>query len=339
MINSRPAFRLTVDGQDVTSLFASRLIDLSLTDGAGVEADRLRVRLSDALPLARLQEPSFGAEIRVWLGYGLSAKYMGLFIAEQVEVGGAPDEMVITAGASPTGESSGGKSALTEQRSRSWPEGTTVSDLVSTVATEHGMKPAVSSNLASIPLPHLDQVDESDINLLSRVSRDLDALVKPGDGQIVFAKRGESLTVAGKPMPVIALTPQDVSSWRAGRNLRDRPGTVITTFGDREAGDAVECKAGTGKPVRRLRHRYPSREAAQAAADAEYRRAVRSERGLELDLPGNPDLIAEGRVLLSGFRSYVDGEWLISRVQHWLDAGGYRCSVTGEPPEPSRGSA
>ncbi|WP_334061769.1 phage late control D family protein [Limimaricola cinnabarinus] len=331
-MNWSPAFRLTVDGEDVTGRFAARLVDLSLVDAAGVESDRLRVRLSDTELFARLQEPAVGAEIKLWLGYGASVRYMGLFIADRVEIGGPPDAMTISALASPTGSTSGGKSALTEQRSRSWPEGTTLGSLVSKIASEHGMKPAVSKSLASVPLPHLDQVDESDINLLSRVSRDLDALVKPGDGQIVVAKRGESLSVAGRPMPVVPLFPRDVSSWRAGREL-ERVGSVVASWGDRDAGSAVECKAGTGEPVRRLRHRYPSKAAAQAAADAEYRRVARSIRSLEVELPGDADLVAEGRVQLSGFRSYVDGVWLITRVSHRLDAGGYRCSVVCEPPE------
>ncbi|WPY95587.1 contractile injection system protein, VgrG/Pvc8 family [Limimaricola variabilis] len=333
-----PRFRLTVDGQDVTGRFAPRLVDLSLIDAAGVESDRLQVRLSDTELFARLQEPPVGAEMKLWLGYGAAVRYMGMFVADRVEIGGPPDEMTITAVAAPFGPSSGGKSALTEQRSRSWPDGTTLGTLVSTIASEHGLKPAVSESLASIPLPHLDQVDESDIHLLSRISRDLDALVKPGDGQIVVAKRGESLAVGGKPMPVIPLVPSDVSSWRAGRNL-ERVGQVVATWGDRDAGDAAEVTAGSGEPVRRLRHRYPSQAAAQAAADAEYRRAARAIRSVDLDLPGNPDLVAEGRVMLTEFRSYVDGPWLITRVTHRLNSSGYRCLVAGEPPEGTGGAS
>jgi len=69
------------------------------------------------------------------------------------------------------------------------------------------------------------------------------------------------------------------------------------------------------------------------AAVVEYRRATRAGRSLQLQMPGNPDLVAEGRVVLSGFRTYLDGPRLVTRVDHFLDSGGYRCSVVCEPPE------
>ena len=44
----------------------------------------------------------------------------------------------------------------------------------------------------------------------------------------------------------------------------------------------------------------------------------------------NPDAVAEARLQARGFRSYIDGEWLISRAVHSLDSGGYRTAITAE---------
>jgi phage protein D len=326
----RPAFRVTVDGEDVTSAFVPRLVSLSLSDAAGVQSDRVSFRLSDTEPMGRLQEPGFGAEVRVWLGYGSELRYMGLFIADRVEVSGPPDEMSITAVASPHGETSGGKSAITAQATRSVEAGTTLGDLVAQIASRHGMAPAVSPALASIELPHIDQVDESDINLLTRLALDLDAIAKPGDGKLVLARRGESLSVGGRPMPVLQLYPEDVSQWRAGRSLREPAGRVLATHQDLDAGQPVEAVAGDLEPIIRLRPRFPTKDAADRAAASELARRSRAGRSLSLQMPGDPDLVAESRLRLTGFRSYVDGEWLVTSVQHSLDSGGYRCSVTAE---------
>lgn len=329
----KPAFRVEVDGQDITSVLRPRLISLNLSDEAGVQSDRVTIRLSDSDLFSRLQEPSVGAELKVWLGYGFSLTYMGLFIADQVEISGPPDAMKIQGVSSPHGETPSGKTALTEQKWRSWPAGTTLGELVETVAADHGMKAAVSPSLADIELPHVDQVDESDINLLSRLALDLDAIAKPADGRIILAKRGESKSVSGETMPAVPIVLSDVSSWRSSRSLREPAGQVIAVYHDLDAGEPVELTAGNGKPIRRLKPRYPSRDAAQRAADAEYARALRAGRAMQLVMPGNPDLVAEGTVSLSGFRSYVDGDWLLTRVEHSIDGSGYRCVVVGEPPE------
>ena len=42
--------------------------------------------------------------------------------------------------------------------------------------------------------------------------------------------------------------------------------------------------------------------------------------------------MAEGRLVLSGFREGADGEWLINEVQHRLDQGGFVSQVKGELP-------
>lgn len=333
LMDFKPAFRVEVDGEDITSILVARLISLNLSDAAGVQSDRVTISLSDAERFARLKEPSAGAEIKVWLGYGFKLKYMGLFIADRVEVSGPPDAMNISAVASPHGETTSGKTAITEQKTRSWPADTTLGDLVSKIAADHSMEGVVSPSLADIKLPHIDQVDESDINLLSRLALDLDAIAKPGDGKLIVAKRGESKSVTGETMPAVPIELRDVSSWRSSRSLRELAGQVVAVWHDLDAGAAVECVAGSGKPVRRLKDRYPSREAAQRAAGAEFARASRAGRSLQLQMPGNPDLIAEGVVDLSGFRSYLDGEWLVTRVEHSIDGSGYRCSVVAEPPE------
>jgi phage protein D len=231
------------------------------------------------------------------------------------------------------GESSSGKTALTDQKKRSWPEGTSIADMVAKIAGEHSMKPAVSKSLADLTLPHIDQIDESDINLLSRVARDFDAIAKPGDGRIVMAKRGESLTASGQPMPTLLVTQKKVSSWRYRNSVRETVGSVVTVYQDLGAGRSQECRAGDGEPIHRIRRRHPNRDAAQRAADAELKRLTRTGRSFSVSMKGDPDAMAEAKLSVAGFRSYIDGEWLITQANHTLDSGGYRTKVEAEPME------
>lgn len=333
LIDFLPFFRITVDGKDISNILAPRLVSLTLTDAAGVQSDQVQFTLSDTALFGKLAEPSAGAEIKVWLGYGFQLKYMGMFIADSVEAQGPPDHLTITGVASVNGETSSGKTALTDQKKRSWPAGTLIGDMVKKIAGEHGLQDAVSQSLMSLALPHIDQIDESDINLLSRIARDHDAIAKPGDGRIVMAKRGESLTASSQPMPVLAVTPMKVSRWRYRNSVREKAGSVVAVYQDLGRGKSEECTAGEGEPVQRIKRRFPDKEAAQSAADSELQRLKRAGRSLSVSMKGDPDAMAEAKLLAAGFRPYIDGEWLITNATHQLNSGGYRTKVEAEPVE------
>jgi len=117
----KPAFRVTVDGADITSVLVPRLISLNVSDGAGVQSDRLSLSLSDAEWFARLHAPSVAAKIRVWLGYGSSQQYMRLLSADPGEAAGPPGVGYVPGVAAPTGQTASGRLAITKPRSRPGP--------------------------------------------------------------------------------------------------------------------------------------------------------------------------------------------------------------------------
>lgn len=338
----KPAAKVVVNGSDVTGLFLDRLVSLTITDEAGVQSDTAEIILSDHLPLARLQIPPTGGEIAISLGYGFAASLVGLYVAEDVEVSGPPDQIRITAYSASYGSTGGGKSALTDQKTRSWPDGTTVKALVGKIAGECGFEAAVSAAAGDVKPGHLDQINESNMALLTRVARDNGLLFKPGGGKLVMCKEGESTSAGGQPLPVVALGRKQLTSWRMTIKRREAAAKVIATYRDLGAAQTkeVEVTAGGGgdrgpagvTQTKRLRKIYQSEAAAKQAAQAEAGRASRAGVQLSLTLPGNPELMAEGRLQLTGVRHGVDGLWLIKRVTHQIDSGGWRSSVECELP-------
>lgn len=330
----KPVYRIIANSADVTLNIASRLVSLRLTDEAGFQSDSLELILADDQPEAPITMPEAGAELEVFLGYDVAATRMGLYVADEVEISGWPGEMSIRARAAQYQASTGGKTDLQTQKSRSWPTNTKLGDLVAKVAKEHGMSPAVAKSLASIVLPHIDQTEESDISFLVRLAKRYDAIAKPSGGKLVMAKRGESKTVSGEDLPTIALVPTDLTSWRMVKASREGTGTVIAYWHTKQTAKKIEVKVGSGEPTKRLRHWYKTAEAAKQGAQAELNKAKRGQETLSLSLPGNPNIAAECRLVLSGFRPEVNGEWLIKRAQHDVDSGGYRTSVEAERPNP-----
>ncbi|VFS01903.1 phage late control D family protein [Salmonella enterica subsp. houtenae] len=70
-LNSKsPAFSITIEGKDVTTVMDARLMSLTLTDNRGFEADQLDLELDDADGLIAL--PRRGAVIQLALGWKAS---------------------------------------------------------------------------------------------------------------------------------------------------------------------------------------------------------------------------------------------------------------------------
>lgn len=331
----RPAFRILANGADLAATLAGRVKGITLVDAAGYESDTLEITLADTNPLQPIEIPPTGAELELWLGYAETGlQRMGLFVADEVELEGWPGAMTIRGRAAPYEASKNGKTDLQTQKTRAWPKGTKLADMVAKIAQEHGMQPAVSQSLQAITLPQFDQTEESDISFLVRVARKLDAAVKPGGGKLVVAKRGEGKTASGADLPAIALAAQSCTRWSLSITARDSEGTVVAFYHDRAAGRRQSVSAGSGDPVRRLRHNFPDKASAEKAAQAELDKRDRRKNKLSVSMPGDPMLSAEAKLLLVGFRAGVPTEWLVTRVEHRLDTGtGYSCDVECETPK------
>ncbi len=327
-----PSFRIVANSADITDRIKDRVRSIRLVDETGVTTDTLEITLADHVADARIAVPDTGAELDVSLGYGDSLTRMGLFVVDEVELSGYPQAVVIRARAAPQDASSGGKVHLQSQKVRSWKKGTTIRQMVETIAAEHGLLPAVAADLGAIALPHIDQHHESDMNMLHRLAKRYDAIAKPAGGRLVFAKRGASESTRGQGMPRVTFTPADGSDYRVTLATRDSAGTAVAYYRDIARAKAKHVTVGSGEPVVKLRMTYADRVSAENAAKAEQRKRARSERTMSYTFPGRPDVVAEGIAVMDGFRPGVDGEWLITRAEHYMGPDGYRCTIECEAP-------
>jgi hypothetical protein len=333
-----PRYRITANQEDITEALRERFVSLRLTDKAGVESDEVTITLADHDPQAPITLPPAGAELHVWLGFDDQADDMGVYIVDSLEMSWPPNQLKIVAKAAPLAESTSGQGStrlmLQTKKTRSWEAGTTLGDMVRALAGEHGLTPAVQDAMAGIVLPHTDQINESDMNLLTRLAHEYDGIAKPGGGALLLAKRGSSQSAAsgGQSLPTVPITPGMVTRGKMRLSKRGAAGSVVASWRDTDAAATLEITEGEGEPVQRLQTIYPDEASARAAARSELRRGERGEQSLDLTLPGNTELMAEGRLMLSGFREGADGEWLIAEVSHRLDDGGFVSQVKGELP-------
>ncbi|ADO10833.1 Gene D protein (GpD) [Pantoea vagans C9-1] len=108
-----PAFRLTMDGADITQKLEKRLLSLTLTDNRGFEADQLDIELDDAD--GQLQLPRRGVVLSLslgWVGEPLFPK--GSYTVDEIEHSGTPDRLTLRA------RSADFRQTLNTKREKSW---------------------------------------------------------------------------------------------------------------------------------------------------------------------------------------------------------------------------
>jgi phage protein D len=328
-----PAFRVVANNTDITAAVASRFSHMRLTQTTKDESDEVEITLADTDPSNPIIIPPTGAELRVYMGYDGSTIDKGLYVCDEIENGGWPQTMTLRARAAIYAQTPLGKTDFQSQKTRSWASGTTIGAMVSKIATEHAMKAGVSASLSSIQLPHIQQDAESDINMLLRIAKRYDAIAKPMGGVLVFAQRGMLQSVSGVTLPTFTLTPGMVDRWRTTISRRETPGTVVAFWHNKGAAKRNQVTVGSGDPVKRIRFWFTNAQEALAACNAEYQRRTRGQYKLEIEMEGQPSIITEAPLVLSGWRTGIPAEWVITRVEHTLAKdGGALTEIEAELP-------
>lgn len=201
--------------------------DLTLTDNRGFEADQLDIRLDDSD--GKLDIPPRGAEVRLWLGFEASGLVdKGTYTVDKIEHSGTPDVLSIRA------RSADLRGGLTQQRERSWHD-ITLGDIIRTIADENELEPVISQRLDGQLIEHIDQTNETAVNLLTRLAKQFDALTTVKDGRLLFISAAAGSSLSGKPLPA------SVSGWKPAIDNTDWIITrAVHTLNDNGLGTALE---------------------------------------------------------------------------------------------------
>ncbi|MDX6890716.1 phage late control D family protein [Klebsiella aerogenes] len=325
-----PAFSITIEGKDVTTVLDARLLSLTLTDNRGFEADQLDLELDDAD--GQIVLPRRGGVIQLALGWkGQLLFPKGAFTVDEIEYSGAPDRLTIRA------RSADFRETLNTWREKSWHQ-TTVGEVVKEIAARHKLKMALGKDLTD---DHMDQTNESDASFLMKLARQFGAIASVKDGNLLFIRQGQGRTASGKPLPVITIerkagdghrfTLADrgaytgvIASWLHTREpkkkettkvKRRRKKTTIPKEAETKQGDYL---VGTDENVLVLNRTYANRSNAERAAKMQWERLQRGVASFSLQLAeGRADLYTEMPVKVSGFKQPIDeAEWTITILTH-----------------------
>lgn len=332
-----PTFSLSVEGEDITDAIRENLISLTLKDhGAGSKKSD---EMTFVVVTPDMKLPAKGVKVSLGLGFGGNLTDKGAFVVDARASGGGgqrPRTVQVTARAfSHTNER--GHGTLQSQKTRSFESGITLGELVSTLASEHGLIPKIHTELVNTPSSHIDQVGESDMNLMTRVAGRYGAVSKITHDYWILSPRGAETMVSGRPLPVRQITPDMCSSWRYHDNS-DHPsaskkgsGTMVIPYIDNaDGGKQKNLTVGSGEPVMHFAYPQASLKDAQYVAGGSTTHVQKKLKGMSMTLPAMPELMgmtAEGKITTEGFGSVEDQEWKIALVEYRLQPDGFTINL------------
>jgi len=326
----KPIFKILADKTDITDMLTTRLVSINITDETGLISDKAEILLDDRDDT--LEIPPRGAELEISIGYEHKGLYkMGLYVVDEVECSGMPRQMRITAKASNT-KTKDTFSAMKAPKSRSWHKHTLVG-IIEKIAQEHAFeKTLVDPVFEQIYLDHIDQTDESDIAFLQRLAQDFGAFLKPANGLLIFSRPKRAVSLSGKPMQLIPLADEDISTFSMMLAERGKYGKVIAKWHNFQTGKEEKISVGDAEPPFSMRHTYAGKERAEKAAQAKLEEVMNGEKKLDLTVVGNPIISAESRISISNLSRKINGEWIAVSVSHQFASEGYTCQLTCEKP-------
>lgn len=349
-----PIYQLIATGKDITSTLQGRLESLTLTDNRGFEADQIDLSLDDSDGLLDL--PPRGTKIQLAIGWaheGLVDK--GTYTVDEIEHSGAPDKLTIRA------RSADLREGLSTKRERSFHK-KRVADIIKTIAGQNKLTAVIGDEFAAQVVDHIDQTNESDANLLSRLAEQFDAVATVKQERLMFIKAGAAKTASGKPLQAVTIARADGDQHRFsvadGQNFTAVKATWQDLGGAKKGEVVVDAKTQfkrvhtktkRGKVSKRtkltatrpskiepsadnvkvLRHTYASEGAAIRGAKAAFDKLQRGVASFSITLAlGRPELFPELPVTVQGFKPIIDStKWIISKVAHSLSDSGYTTVV------------
>ena len=342
----------TGERKDVTQDIITDLLSLSYTDKETDEADELSLTLKDPHGIwAGTWSPDGGEKMEAYIYAGdVSGKedsrlYCGKFFVDSLSTSGSPRVLNIRAVSIPLN-----KPIRRKLKTRAW-EKTALKDIAAAIAKEAGM--ALLYDAQDNPVyDRQDQKRESDLQFLSRLSREMGISLKVTDEKIVMFDQASY--EKKEPVKVLTLKSSPILSWSFESSQSEKYKSVTVAYRDpkqKKKGTAAGYnmdleKAGTKKSSNpavmtytytdpdasdqwqeySLKRRAKSVSDAERIAKAKLRELnARSVTG-SISLVGDPSLVAGVVVAVSGFGSF-DGNFIVQEATHSVSSGGYTTSL------------
>lgn len=323
-----PAVALEIDGEARPGAYRDRLQAVIVRDESGIISDTVELAFDDHD--GRLAIPERGHRFQVSLGYGDRLTSVGRFFVDDIFLSSSGTMRLVGKGFDTMAD-------VKSTGSRVY-AATNIKALLEEVGRVHKLKVLAAEALARLAIvadQPMVQRNESAIHFMSRISEEHRLTLKLQGDTILALPKGAGLSVSGKPLPSVLLTPKDVSAWEFEFVSRPLYGSVEAECFDLDSAQSETVTMGSGQPVFRFRQVFDSVTRARQAVAAKFTEVQRAGIVGTIEMQGNTSIMSESPVELRGFRQKIDGPWIVSAATHTVNPGAsYRLRFACERREP-----
>ncbi len=294
---TQPLYRLITNGNDVTDSIAPYLVSLQATDNEKNESDELSITVS-----AKFKRPAYRDQIKIFLGDKQAQRFVGLFYVQKTSIRNNRELTITATSIDFSGE-------LKERRHQRY-EQTTLAALADTIAQRHGLQ--VKSDVTQ-PIIDVDQVDESDLNLLNHLAKEHGCIFNIKNATLYFMQREIA-------PPAVNLGINQCTKSEITHSSTTLYQSCKAKYQNTRLNKNVTVTIGDGNPVLVKQGHFQNDEEARVFAQNALARANQGTAEGSLTLPG--------RVLFAGSRLNLDGQsYIITRVEHSMDNNSWLTSL------------
>lgn len=325
----KPDFSLFYEKTNITADIEPHLVQLIYTDHLEGQSDELTVEFEDISgKWIRQWFPTQGDKLRAAIGYKDNVLTdIGEFEIDEVEYSYKPSTINLKA------LSTGISKANRTLKPKAY-ENTTLAQVVAKVADNLKLK--VVGKIKAIPIKRITQYQERDVKFLARLAREYHHSFKIVGNQLVFTDKSE----LGQSEPVLILEEQDTLSLRLRDRIKDTAKAVEISGYD-TSGKKVVKKRKKAKALRenikqakaasedtlKIVTRGESQEQIEARGEAALAEQNEDQSAGEVELIGNPKLVAGATILLRNLGVF-SGKYLIKSSRHTISRnGGYVTNI------------
>ena len=313
-----PVCIITANNKPLNELISSRIISVTVTDNRANEADELSIVLDDSD--GALELPKRGVKLNCKMGYlGEDIHDKGDFVVDETEWSGTPDLITVKA------SSANFKSKIKEAKSKSYHR-KKFGEIASEVAKNHELTLVMTADLKAINLAHVDQTNESDLNLLQRLAKQNGAEMAVKKDRLLIFKAGSAKTASGKDLPAITLTRNDGDQFRYSEQDHESDHTgVSASYQDTGKAKREKAVAGDKGKVKHLKGTFANKEEAERASKAKMAEIKRQMAKFSITTAhGIPEISTESPVKLDSFKTEIDKlKWIVEKATHsYAKSGG-----------------
>lgn len=311
-----PKFKITYSGKNITEDITRYLIDVTYTDHAEGESDEVELRMEDTDGLWRGDwYPTKGEKLTLEIGYDDFLMPCGTFEVDEIELGGAPDEITIRALASPIN----GK--LRTKNSAAY-ENQTLKQIASTIAGKNGL--SVTGEIEDVRFARVTQNRETDLGFLKRISYDYGHVFSVRDKKLIFTtiyklEEGSSVKEIDRTdLRSYSIRDKTAQSFKDAKVKYHNPAEKKVIDASK---DKTEAKEITKGDTLFMTTKAENKQQAEQKAKAALHRANSRQQEGTINLEGQPLLVAGNNFELTGL-GQLSGKFHIVKSTHKISRGG-----------------